>query len=303
MEESLTEDGLLRRVARSFHLTIRMLPAAMRGDVSLAYLLARAADTIADCSPAEPGARAGLLRSARSSLEEPGIRGYRPEEWAALQRSPAEKQLLREWPGLWRRMHARPEPDRMRLQTVLGHILDGQIFDLERFVEGAPPLRLEELDRYTYLVAGSVGEFWTDLGFARIRRFAREAPARMRELGRNYGQGLQLVNILRDNRMDAAIGRVYLAPDEIPQRIVQARRFLQDGAAYCASLHGGRLRYATVLPALLGWRTLALLESHPSDLLTPAKVSRVEMRRWMWRALAVWWSPRSVGRLAARASG
>lgn len=302
MEPPLSENEVLRQVARSFHVTIRMLPAAMRGDVSLAYLVARAADTVADCSPARIPARLDLLRSARESLDSPEIRGYRPDDWAPLQRAAAERRLLQAWPGLWRRISTRPEADRRRLQTVLGHILDGQIFDLERFVEGAPPLQAEELDRYIYLVAGSVGEFWTDLGYARMRRFARENPERMRELGRNYGKGLQLVNVLRDRCMDAAMGRTYMAPEDIVQRTGQARLLLADGAAYCAALGSGRMRYATVLPALLGWRTLTLALAQPAGLLTPAKVSRTEMRRWMWRALPVWWSPHAVSRLAAQAS-
>ena len=39
---------LLASVSRSFYLTIRILPAKLRGPIGLAYLLARASDTIAD---------------------------------------------------------------------------------------------------------------------------------------------------------------------------------------------------------------------------------------------------------------
>ena len=41
-------EGLLKGVSRSFYLTLRVLPANLRQPVGLAYLLARAADTIAD---------------------------------------------------------------------------------------------------------------------------------------------------------------------------------------------------------------------------------------------------------------
>ena len=43
----LTGD-LLRGVSRSFYLSLRILPAALREPIGLAYLLARAADTVAD---------------------------------------------------------------------------------------------------------------------------------------------------------------------------------------------------------------------------------------------------------------
>ncbi|MCI0869448.1 MAG: squalene/phytoene synthase family protein, partial [Chloroflexi bacterium] len=53
-EEAIPGDGqrlltdLLKGVSRSFYLTLRVLPGGIREPVGLAYLLARAADTIAD---------------------------------------------------------------------------------------------------------------------------------------------------------------------------------------------------------------------------------------------------------------
>ena len=41
-------DPLLKSVSRSFHLTLRVLPAAIRPQIGLAYLLARATDTVAE---------------------------------------------------------------------------------------------------------------------------------------------------------------------------------------------------------------------------------------------------------------
>src|SRR6266699_2522820 len=40
--------SLLKQVSRSFYLTLRVLPGAIRPQIELAYLLARATDTIAD---------------------------------------------------------------------------------------------------------------------------------------------------------------------------------------------------------------------------------------------------------------
>ena len=40
--------ALLRRVSRSFYLSLAVLPPAVRPTIGLAYLLARASDTIAD---------------------------------------------------------------------------------------------------------------------------------------------------------------------------------------------------------------------------------------------------------------
>ena len=43
---------LLKSVSRSFYLTIRILPARLQAPIGLAYLLARASDTIADTADA-----------------------------------------------------------------------------------------------------------------------------------------------------------------------------------------------------------------------------------------------------------
>ena len=295
----MTEREILRRTSRSFHLTIRLLPRAVRGDVALAYLLARATDTLADTSTAGTDRRLAVLQSARASLDRPAIEGFRPDDWEKHQRDPAERRLLGLLPALWRRLHARG--DRL-VHVVLGHILEGQIFDLERFGGGQGALAPGELERYTWLVAGSVGEFWTDLCAARLGDFARAPLEAMRARSRHYGQALQLVNILRDRRMDAALGRVYVADGDVLRWTDQARAWLDEGASYCADLRSGRLRYATLLPALLGWRTLSLSRPPAPGLLTPAKIPRHEVHRWMRRALPVWWSARHVPRLAAAAS-
>src|SRR6266446_1521302 len=56
---------LLREVSRSFYLTMRVLPGAIRPQIGLAYLLARTADTIADTELVPLTQRLDALRSLR----------------------------------------------------------------------------------------------------------------------------------------------------------------------------------------------------------------------------------------------
>lgn len=293
---------ILRRTSRSFYLTIRFLPRTLRGDVALAYLLARATDTIADTSMAPVEKRIALLRAAENSLGTAVIDGYDAAAWARDQRDPAEAELLRALPALWTQHQARDQPVRALLERVMASILAGQIFDLERFGPDRPPLRRDELDRYTYLVAGSVGEFWHDLCRSRFGDYASESPDTMRLRACRYGQGLQMVNIIRDRRMDDVLGRVYLPADDATGAAARARDWLLEGAAYCTALRSGRLRFATLLPALLGLRTLTLCAAQPSGMITPVKVPRAEVWRWMRRALPVWWSAAAVAPLVRAAS-
>ena len=60
----------LRDVSRSFYLSIRALPGGLREPVGLAYLLARAADTIADTALLRPDDRLRLLLLFRAQFED-----------------------------------------------------------------------------------------------------------------------------------------------------------------------------------------------------------------------------------------
>src|SRR5262249_32592482 len=101
------------------------------------------------------------------------------------------------------------------IRDVLETIASGQELDLQRFAYGSAdciiPLRSdEELEDYTYRVAGCVGEFWTRI--CQARPFASSAVDNSGWIanGIRFGKGLQLINILRDLPQDLRRGRCYL---------------------------------------------------------------------------------------------
>src|SRR5438046_1505848 len=177
----LTE--LLRQVSRSFYLTLRVLPAAIRWQIGLAYLLARATDTIADTQIIAPADRLRALQalrarilgksSARLELGELSRRQDSPAEWSLLQRVEESLALLEHLPA----------DDRERIRDALEVIITGQESDLIRFADASRERIValntdDELDEYTYRVAGCVGEFWTKICRAHLSREAglRLAP-------------------------------------------------------------------------------------------------------------------------------
>src|ERR1700710_382709 len=83
---------LLKGVSRSFYLTLRVLPVGMRDPIGLAYLLARAADTIADTSLITPGQRLELLLSVSSQV-------YGTLDYASLTRIAVEVAAQQEESG------------------------------------------------------------------------------------------------------------------------------------------------------------------------------------------------------------
>jgi farnesyl-diphosphate farnesyltransferase len=291
--------AVLKSVSRSFYLTIQFLPRPLREPVSLAYLLARATDTIADTATIPAASRLTLLRAfARIIAGELDFNAVEESlrDFAAQQRDQAERRLVENLHGSLEWL-ARLEPaDRDDIRGVLKTIVRGQALDLERFgdPDAVVPLRsAADLDEYTYLVAGCVGDFWTKLGFRRLPPFANRSLGEMSELGISYGKGLQLINILRDRPADLANGRDYLPADEpaitsvtkvFHRWLDRAEEKISAGIDYSSSLTNWRVRFATALPALIGARTIALLRASGSKA-SKVKVPRNEVRRILVGAL------------------
>ncbi len=295
---------ILRAVSRSFYLSLRALPRALRDPLSLAYLLARATDTIADTAGVPAKVRTDALRSLVDAIQGTAETAEAVRDsFAPLQSNAAERALIDALPAALAWLESLEESDRSEVRAVLQKINRGQMLDLERF-SGAEMQALPtaaDLDEYTYLVAGCVGEFWTRLCFAHVRNFSDRPEAEMRELGVQYGQGLQLINILRDLGADLRDGRCYLpaselhslglTPEEIlhnPKRaepilrpwLEKAERGLALGIDYACAIRPRRIRFATALPALIGARTLSLLrEAGPEVFERKIKVSRTEVRK------------------------
>ena len=113
-----------------------------------------------------------------------------------------------------------PAEDRQRIRDVLAIIASGQELDLSRFADAtleriAALNTDEELDDYTYRVAGCVGEFWTKMCRAHLIRDALLDEDWLTAQGVRFGKGLQLVNILRDLPRDLRHGRCYLPGDRL----------------------------------------------------------------------------------------
>jgi farnesyl-diphosphate farnesyltransferase len=297
---------ILRSVSRSFYLSIRFLPPLLREPVALAYLLARTTDTVADTIRIPTPVRIETLKVVSD-----GIQGKAPREtvvnqvasFVPLQENVAERTLLDSLTDCLKWLEQIATADRDDICALLEKITHGQMLDLRRFDNPAEMRALQtaaDLDEYTYLVAGCVGEFWTRLCFRHVRDFASLLQAEMLALGRRYGMGLQLINILRDTGSDLRAGRCYFPEDELhavdlspaqilsdPDRfrsiyqrwIEKAQNGLESGMQYSRAIRNRRVRAATVLPALIGTRTLTLLrEAGSSALRGSVKIPRSEVR-------------------------
>src|SRR5437763_9252583 len=300
------ENVMLRSVSRSFYLSIRFLPAQLLQPIALAYLLARATDTIADTTGISRLVRIETLKMLSNGIQGKASRDVVVDLIASfipLQVNKNEQRLLESLPDCLDWLDQIEHADRNDIRIVLGKITRGQMLDLQRFDNPQEIRALStaaDLDEDTYPVAGCVGEFWTRLCFRHVRNFSSLSEDEMLALGKRYGMALQLINVLRDAGSDLRAGRCYFPEHEltaahlIPSQILceperfqpiyrtwldNARTGLTPGMEYSRAIKNRRVRAATVLPALIGVRSLSLLEaSGPAALQRTVKVPRAEVR-------------------------
>lgn len=297
---------ILKETSRAFYLSLAVLPKPAREPLSLAYLLARTADTVADSSCEETGQRTPTLKQIQLSLHEPQpelaerLANFHPEK-------PGEARLLLEYPGIVRLVRELEPSLQRSVKQVVTTLVEGMIWDQELFHgEGRRSgLKMEELERYTFLVAGCVGPFWSGVcarSDPRLSTLCQED-----DMAIEFGKALQWVNILRDVPRDQTEGRFYLPPLGTPRF---ERSFLRAGrralVAFAAACEYPLLfprfyfrhRLAVFLPLVLGLRTLECLFSSGGPRQGERiKVGRKEVFCWLAAGIAAGLSDRFLRNL------
>ena len=307
---------LLRQTSRSFYLTLRVLPAAIRPQIGLAYLLARSADTIADTELVPAEQRLDALKRLRERIQGTSAAPLNLGSLAQQQGSSAEKLLLEKVEESLAQFQTLSPADQPLVRSVLNTITGGQELDLRRFAAASADriVALEtaaQLDDYTYRVAGCVGEFWTKMCRAHLFPQRRLNEAQLLADGVRFGKGLQLVNVLRDLPTDLKKGRCYLPADRlekaglIPEVLLspaneakfrplfhdyldRAEANLAAGWSYTNTLPWGcaRVRLACAWPILIGTKTIEKLRATSVlELQRGIKVSRGEVRGVLLRSV------------------
>lgn len=361
MQEKLLITDILRDVSRSFYLSMRVLPYGMRAPVSLAYLIARAADTIAD-SPGtllpvrleilrlfkavllsfRPSAQAGLradssgesakkregeggqengsqvrsaelqLRSSDGNLS--GNKDYLEDGKSLYERAQeeihgataGEKALLSYLPDIFRLLSCQKTFDREEICKVCSTLISGMEMDLT----ATGIFTAADLDHYTYLVAGCVGPFWTQMIARHTSALSKEQADSLEKVAVNFGKALQMTNILRDIPKDLANGRCYIPSVELarfmgniaglehpdvlraarPQLIEELKRAVslyKDAVDYTLNLPfwSPKLRLACIWPVAIGLATLAKLARSKYWLDTSHRVK--VSRSWVYKMMLI----------------
>ncbi len=268
----------------------------------MGYLFARAADTIADTELIERSRRLEFLSQLKAQFVSDQISWSQIHEiqqaMGSLQQDSSERVLLERLEDCFRLFQECSPEDRRRVQRLMTTLTQGMEMDLSRFpgqsVEDLVALEtIDDLDRYTYYVAGCVGEFWTDLMCAHRKSLASWNVRHMSDVGVRFGKGLQLTNIVKDVAHDLQKGRCYipetmlaeagLTPRDLLDQtdllrfrpvlsklVRMATEHLDQGWMYTMSIprHEMRLRLSCMWPILSAGESLKLV-LHSPDLLNP----------------------------------
>jgi farnesyl-diphosphate farnesyltransferase len=278
---------LLDKTSRTFALSIPLLPEPTRSEVSVAYLLFRILDTLEDATDWSAVERIQALDEFRDLLstgDDALARGIaaRWGEAPPLQHA-GYLELLAAMPRVlnaYRELGS--DAAREHICRYATQSAEGMIAFIGR-TDSDGTLRLDslrDLRDYCFVVAGVVGELLTELfllGRPELAPVARE----LRRRALPFGEGLQLVNILKDVSADAKVGRVYL-PRQVPlaQVFALAGADLQAAAEYNEALRtSGAPRGIWAFNALnagLASASLKRLEkSGPGSKLSRLEVSRL----------------------------
>jgi farnesyl-diphosphate farnesyltransferase len=326
--------NLLKQVSRSFYLTLRILPRSINSQLSITYLLARTTDTITDTNLLPADQRLTTLQEVRKAINAAadGSAFNLKDISIKEQGTSIDGALLVNLEKILRILQEFSSGDRSSIRNVLNTISHGQEMDMVRFGTASADTVValsndQELNDYTYCVAGCVGEFWTKMCRSHVFPKARLNDELLLQNGVRFGRGLQLVNILRDLPEDLHRGRCYIPKDRLascglqPRDLLdpaainrfrllydsylqQAEEHLSAGWSYTEMLpyRQMRIRLACAWPILIGIKTLHQLRTNNVlDSHNRIKLNRAEIHRLMIQTVLLCPYPTVFNRLFERA--
>jgi farnesyl-diphosphate farnesyltransferase len=308
---------MLRKVSRTFALSIEQLPSPVCDIITIAYLMFRVADCIEDHAGMPPSRKAHLLRLWAGVLQgaEPVQQFTGSIDDLDADGDP-EVEVARNADLVVDALSALEQQPR---DILIRHVCDTSV-GMARWQEHGPFVEDEAaMDDYMHEVAGRVGYLLTEV-FAWYDPGIAANTETLMKLGREFGLALQTVNIIRGMRKDYERGWVFVPqcmyeaegltrdsmflPENLERamRVVarladKAERHLANGLDYIMLLPsaGRRIRLFCIWPLLFAVKTLALSRSNPAVIRSEAKITRPQVKRIVAISSLIWWSDVLLG--------
>lgn len=201
------QKAILGSVSRTFALTIPLLPPALEKVVGNTYLLCRIIDTIEDASQIQAEDKQALSRLFLDAvLGAMPAKRFIEESLSALEdySNQDELDLITHTDTVLRVLHTCPKADQVAVCKCVAIMSEGMSrFHSKQSIEGLKDLH--EFEEYCYVVAGVVGELLTTIFTNYSPEFANNIQGH-EYLALDFGQALQMTNILKDSPEDRARG-------------------------------------------------------------------------------------------------
>lgn len=244
---------ILRETSRTFFIPISRLSPGLKETVTAGYLCMRAIDEIEDHTELQSTIKIDLLRSIGNLLRNP----FNENDFNQLFQPyitilPEVSLRLYEWAMLC------PSSIAAKIWDATATMAEG----MAKWVEKKWQVEsVQDLDEYTYYVAGLVGVMLSDIWHW------YDGTETDRELAIGFGRGLQAVNILRNRDEDLDRG-VDFFPNgwEKPDMFTYARRNLTLADDYKNSIQTKTILEFCNIPLALAHGTLTSLEAGKTKL-------------------------------------
>jgi farnesyl-diphosphate farnesyltransferase len=216
---------MLAKVSRTFALNIQVLPQSPKRAILLAYLFCRMADTIEDDAELSTSVKQILLESFRKIFSDKShwrehlefFLTRLPDSWND---SPIWDNVLTaypEWP--LELFFDLPDSQQLPICHWVAEMCSGMSdYAVRRRPDGKLQLEtLQDLDRYCYYVAGTVGYMLCEIFLVHSSLIGAERYKKMHALANSFGLGLQITNILKDIADDSERDTIFI-PLELLQK-------------------------------------------------------------------------------------
>ncbi|MCB9895448.1 MAG: squalene/phytoene synthase family protein [Planctomycetes bacterium] len=213
----------LPAVSRTFALGIELLREPLRDEIGVAYLICRILDTIEDTTELPADARAAMLVNFAETIGDPHNWPMLAADVEKMFADPAlagsDHELCRNTTRVLRAYYEFRPGARQAMHTSIVEMANGMAETVRREMRGEG-LRLddeEDLKRYCYYVAGTVGKLLCNEWALDRKSITPEIKAALDERAINFGLGLQVTNIIKGVTDDIGRGVAY-----VPSKLFKA---------------------------------------------------------------------------------
>lgn len=241
---------VLKETSRTFYIPITLLKRPLKLTVGSAYLCMRAIDEIEDHETIAAETKVYLLKETEKLLAFSG--DFDTEAYQQLV-APFEAELPEVSMRLGDWLAVCPDEIDRKVRDSTAEMAGG----MADWVEKDWVIHTkDDLDNYTYYVAGLVGVMLSDIWHW------YDGTKTDRDLAIGFGRGLQAVNILRNQHEDYAERGVRFIPEGWTRDDVfdYARTNLRHGEMYLKDIHTRTISLFCKIPLRLAIRTLKAME-------------------------------------------